>query len=87
LSYKVLLSSQSGKFYRRLQKNVQGRVRKALISLENQPHAGKKLHGDLRGNYSLRVGKIRIVYNVSEKDKTVYVIAVGPRKTIYEQRP
>ena len=83
MSYTVLLSSQAEKFYKKLQKNVQARVREALISLENKPHAGKRLHGDLRGNYSLRVGKLRIIYNISERNKAIYVIAIGPRKMIY----
>jgi len=83
LKYTVLLSRQAEKFYDRLQRNVKTRVREALLSLENQPYAGKRLHGELKENYSLRVGKIRIVYTVSEKDKTIYIIAIGPRKTIY----
>jgi len=61
LSYKVLLSSQAKKFYEKLRKSVRARVREALISLEDNPHAGKRLHGDLRGSYSLRVGKLKIV--------------------------
>jgi mRNA-degrading endonuclease RelE of RelBE toxin-antitoxin system len=32
----------------------------------------------------LRVGKLRIIYTVSEKDKIVYVVAVGPRKSVYQ---
>jgi len=84
LSYTVLLSSRAEKFYKKLRKNIRVRVREALTSLESQPHAGKRLHGEIRENYSLRVGKIRIIYNVSEKDKTVYVIAIGLRKTIYQ---
>jgi mRNA-degrading endonuclease RelE of RelBE toxin-antitoxin system len=63
-----------------LRKNVRARVREALISLESQPQAGKRLHGELRENFSLRVGKLRIVYYVSEKDKIIYVIAIGSRK-------
>jgi len=77
------LSSQAEKFYKKLHKNVQTRVREALISLENRPHAEKQLHGDLRGNYSLRVGELRVIYSISEMDKTVQVIAIGPRKKIY----
>jgi len=84
LSYTVLLSNQAEKFYKKLLKNVRARIREALITLESQPQAGKRLHGELRGNYSLRVGKLRIIYHISEKDKTVYVIAIGPRKTIYK---
>jgi mRNA-degrading endonuclease RelE of RelBE toxin-antitoxin system len=66
-----------------MRKNARARVREALISLRNKPQAGKRLHGDLRGNYSLRVGKLRIIYDVSERDKAVYIIAIGLRKTIY----
>jgi len=78
------LSRQAEKFYAKLQRNVRVRVREALLSLENQPYDGKRLHGELKENYSLRVGKIRIVYSVSERDKTVYIIAIGLRKTIYK---
>jgi len=81
--YAVLLSRQAEKFYKKLEKNVKARVREALLTLENQPYAGKQLHGELKNNYSMRVGKIRIIYTVSEKDKTIYIIAIGPRKTIY----
>ena len=84
MSYTVLLSNQAEKFYKKLRKNVRARVREALISLESQPQAGKRLHGELRENFSLRVGKLRIVYYVSEKDKIIYVIAIGSRKTIYK---
>jgi len=83
LKYQVLLSRQAEKFYAKLQKNVRVRVREALLSLENQPYYGKRLHGELKESYSLRVGKIRIIYTVSERDKTIYIIAMGLRKTIY----
>lgn len=45
---------------------------------------GKRLHGDLKEKFSLRVGKMRIIYTVSEKDKVVYVIAIGPRRSVYQ---
>ena len=81
--YAVLLSRQAEKFYKKLEKNVKAGVREALLTLENQPYAGKQLHGELKNNYSMRIGKSRIIYTVSEKDKTIYIIAIGPRKTIY----
>jgi len=83
LTYTVLLSSQAQKFYEKLKKNVKARVREALLTLEKQPYMGKRLHGELKENYSMRVGKIRIIYTVSEKNRTIYIIAIGPRKTIY----
>lgn len=83
MTYKVLLSRQAEKFYKKLKKNVKARVTETLIVLEKQPYTGKRLHGELRENYSMRVGKLRIIYTASEKDKTIYIIAIGPRKTIY----
>lgn len=55
-----------------------------MIGLEDQAYAGKRLHGDLKENYTLRVGKLRVIYTISEKDKVIYVVAMGPRKTIYQ---
>jgi mRNA-degrading endonuclease RelE of RelBE toxin-antitoxin system len=83
LTYTVLLSRQAEKSYKKLEKNVKARVREALIIMENQPYTGKRLHGELKENYSMRIGKTRIIYTISEKDKTIHIIAIGPRKTIY----
>ena len=83
--YTVVLSRQADQFYRKLEEKVKCQVRECLISLEAEAYNGKRLHGDLKGNNSLRVGKtLRIIYKVSEKDKIVYVIAIGPRRNAYE---
>jgi addiction module RelE/StbE family toxin len=83
--YSVVLSRHAEHFYRKLEEKVKDQVRERLISLEEEAYSGKRLHGDLKGNNCLRVGKnLRIIYKVSEKDKIVYVIAIGPRRNIYE---
>jgi len=38
----------------------------------------------LKDHFSLRIGKLRIIYTVVEKEKTVYILAIGPRETVYE---
>ena len=82
--YKVVLSRQTERFYKRLEGKDKTNLQECLISLEEDTYAGKRLHGDLKENYSLRVGKLRLIYTVSEKDKIVYVIAIGPRKNVYQ---
>jgi mRNA-degrading endonuclease RelE of RelBE toxin-antitoxin system len=68
-----------------MQENVKVQIRESLIGLEEEPLLGKRLHGDLKDYWSLRIGKrIRIVYFISQKDKIVYVVAIGPRETIYQ---
>jgi mRNA-degrading endonuclease RelE of RelBE toxin-antitoxin system len=82
--YNVVLSRQAENFFKKLDGRVKVKVRECLISLEEEIYVGKRLHGDLKENYSLRIGKLRVIYMVSEKDKTVYVVAIGHRRTIYQ---
>ena len=83
--YTVVLSRQAEHFFKKLEQNVKAQVREHLISLEEQAYSGKRLHGDLKGKSSLRIGKnLRIIYFVSENDKTVYVVAIAPRKNVYQ---
>ena len=80
----VVLSRQAEHFYKKLKGKLKTKVRGCLISLEEEAYAGKRLHGDLKENWSLRVEKLRIIYSISEKDKIVYVIAIGSRSTVYQ---
>lgn len=50
-----------------------------------QPYLfGKPLRNVLKNHYSLRVGDMRVVYEIIDKKVLVYVIAIGKRATIYE---
>lgn len=52
--------------------------------LEGNPYLGKGLTGPLRGLMSLRVGDYRVIYFVDQRKNTVWLIAVGHRKSVYE---
>ncbi|RLG28150.1 hypothetical protein DRN98_09955 [Methanosarcinales archaeon] len=43
----------------------------------------KRLRGKLEGKYRLRVGEYRAVYSVDEKEKTVIIMDIRLRKSIY----
>jgi mRNA-degrading endonuclease RelE of RelBE toxin-antitoxin system len=47
-----------------------------------RPHCGKALKGELQGLWSLRIGRHRIIYRPD--DAGADIIAIGPRRTIYE---
>jgi mRNA-degrading endonuclease RelE of RelBE toxin-antitoxin system len=82
--YKVILSRQAERFFKKLEEKDKASMAESLVSLEEDVYAGKRLHGDLKDSFSLRVGKLRIIYGVSEKDKTVSVIAIGQRRSVYQ---
>jgi mRNA interferase RelE/StbE len=62
-------------------------VEEALALLERDPTAGYELQGTLRGLPSLRVGSYRIVYQLSDRSKTVRVATVRHRSIVYRTNP
>ena len=60
------------------------KIKAGLRQILTEPESGKPLKEELTGLRSYRISRFRIVYRVSSK-KIIDVIAVGPRKTIYEE--
>ncbi len=61
------------------------RVRAALDHIRASPDSGKPLLGELAGWWSVRVGRIRIVYRHRSRSSLVEVAAIGPRASIYSE--
>ncbi len=59
----------------------------ALALLQREPDAGYPLRGRLRGLYSLRVGAYRMIYQLSDNDKTVRVATIRHRSVVYSSDP
>jgi mRNA interferase RelE/StbE len=49
-----------------------------------EPESGRSLKDELVGLRSYRISRFRIIYRISSK-KIIDIVAVGPRKTIYEE--
>ena len=62
-------------------------IEDALGLLERHPHAGHTLRGRLRGLRSLRVGSYRIIYQLTDADRTVRVAAIRHRSVAYRTDP
>jgi mRNA interferase RelE/StbE len=62
-------------------------IEDALGLLERDPLAGYPLRGKLRGLYSLRVGAYRILYQLTDGEKTVRVAAIRHRAVAYRDDP
>ncbi|HEC86379.1 MAG TPA: type II toxin-antitoxin system RelE/ParE family toxin [Thermoplasmatales archaeon] len=61
-------------------------INKAIDALKNNPFHGsdiKRLRGKLEGKYRLRVGEYRVVYSLDEKEKTIIIMDIRLRKSIY----
>jgi len=65
-----------------LDREVQVRLLREVNILKTNPYAGKPLHGELRGVYSLRMGDYRILYQIKRNE--IFLLVVGHRKRVYE---
>jgi mRNA interferase RelE/StbE len=68
---------------RRLHPELKRKVRAALTDLLEDPGSGKALKEELEGYWSLRVGRIRIVYRPLVE--VIEIVAIGPRENIYQE--
>jgi len=81
--YRVIIQPTAQKQLRKLPKNHRARIDRAFEFLREDPLAGKKLKGERRGEYALRVWPYRIIYTVHKKKVTVFGLAIGHRQGIY----
>ena len=74
-SYDIRITKRALKDIRALSPKMKKKLKDLLTEvLSSNPYEGKKLSGDLEGNYALRLNvRDRIVYGIDETTKTVYV--------------
>jgi mRNA interferase RelE/StbE len=70
---------------RGLHPEIKSIIKAALKTIVEEPYAGKILKDNLKGLRSYRVKRYRIVYRVLASEKQLEIIAIGPRKNIYEE--
>ena len=61
--------------------HLKHKIRAPLIDILVDPACGNPLKEELSGYWSLRVGRLRVIYRPDQKG--VEIVALGPRHTIY----
>lgn len=82
--YRVIVERAAKRQLRKIPSKHRDRIDAALQYLRHEPLAGKKLSGEHKGEYSLRVWPYRIIYTVQKKEILVIVLAIGHRQGIYK---
>ena len=84
--YKVLFSNDSQKYYEKLTDVQARRIDFAISRLSQDPYQGgdiNKLKG-MPGFYRLRVGDLRIIFEIYEKQRAIWVDQILPRGQAYK---
>ncbi len=87
MTYRIELSSATVRQLRKLDGHARRRVQAAieLLAQEPRPAGAKKLVGG-HGEWRVRTGDYRIVYEINDGVLVVLVLAIGHRREIYRQR-
>ena len=87
-NWKTDIKPTAEKSYRKLDKKTQGRIKEALLKLEksDSPFLEQKvraLTGELKGDFRLRVGDLRILFTPDKKRKVISIYAILHRGKAY----
>lgn len=81
--YKLRVPDYLAKFVRGAHPDLRRKIKTALRRIISDPYSGKSLREKLKGLSSYKVGRFRIIYHVAS-NHIIEIVAIGPRKTIYE---
>ncbi len=82
MTFKVLLHPKTAKSLRKLDKEVQGRIKDRIKDLKELPEREKHLR--YSNFWSLRVGDYRVIYELNKERKEVIVLFIAHRKHAYD---
>jgi mRNA interferase RelE/StbE len=74
--YEIIFTKQAKKDIDKLTSKNKEKLKSIILNvIKINPKDGKKLIGELKGYYSLRLNiKDRIVYRINEEEKVVYIM-------------
>lgn len=84
MSHPLRIPCAVAQLIRSLHPTLKRKVRAALQAIVETPTCGKPLQEELAGLRTYRMGRYRIVYRIAE-DHSIEIVAVGPRRYIYEE--
>jgi mRNA interferase RelE/StbE len=84
LTYSVRVANSFERDLRKLRQEDGGRIWRALEEIQESPYAYKPLGGQLAGTRSARVGNLRVLYIIEEKERRIVLLHAGHRERVYE---
>lgn len=86
MTYEIALTPAAARQLRKFDPQVRRRVQAAieLLATEPRPPAATRLVGGA-GEWRVRTGDYRIVYEIVDKRLLVLVLSVGHRREVYRQ--
>ena len=82
--YSIEISRTAEKQLKKLNRDDQRRVVKAIVALADDPHPrGSRSLTGYDDVFRIRVGPYRVLYSVSGKKLVIIILKIGHRKDVY----
>ena len=81
--YKIKVSKTFIKGFKRIPKTHQNTINNKIAMLETDPYFGKKLAGNLRNIWRIRIRTYRVAYSINDGKLVVLLLKAGHRKDFY----
>ena len=85
MKYRAAIAPMVADRIRHFPPDVKRSIREAIREICADPQCGAALKRELQGYLKYTVRRYRIVYRVDRAASTVNVLAIGHRRTIYEE--
>ena len=82
---RLILTRTFQKNFRKLPSKAQPQIEEALRKIFLNPQVGKKLSGELEGEFSNRSSRYRIIYFIDDEGD-IWVETVRHRKNVYKKK-
>lgn len=84
---RVALAPAARRAFGKLPAESRTRLQRRIDALADdpRPHGSDKIVGE-QHTYRIRVGDLRIIYEIRETEVLILVLAIGPREHVYRRR-
>lgn len=83
--YRLRVPDDLVRMVRGLHPELKRKLKSSLAALARDPRLGTSLRDGLEGLRSYRVSRFRIIYRIAASERTLDIVAIGPRARIYEE--
>lgn len=83
--YQVRLKPRAEKELRKLPKRDHDRVLVMISSLVDNPYMGKKLKGEQKEYYVMRIWPYRMIYRIYKEKYALIIVRIAHRQGIYKK--
>jgi len=84
--YRIKVTKRFEKDFKKFGKKRRSIFMEKIRRIEKEPHHAKRLHGELEGKYSLRIGDYRIIYKIDDDQKEITLYTILHRKRAYKKK-